>query len=92
MSYKLKVSMNLVIAALLVAASGGGNPAGNARLERQDPQPEFGLAAAKFHPAQAASQTLSSALAASTRYWKPDGSKNVCSETDWKSSRATSRP
>ncbi len=66
MNYKLKVIMNLVIAALLVAASRGGNPAGNARLERQDPQPEFGSAAAKFHPAQAASQTLSSALAAST--------------------------
>ena len=65
MNYKIKVIMNLVVA-VLVAASGGSNPADNARLERQDPQPEFGLAAAKFHPAQTASQTLSSVLAAST--------------------------
>ena len=66
MNYKIKAIMYLVIAALLVAASGGGNKAGNAILERQDTQPEFGLATAKFHPAQSASQTLPSALEAST--------------------------
>ena len=66
MIYKIKVIMSLVIAALLVAASGGGNKAGNAILERQDTKTEFRLATAKFHPTPLESRTSSPALAAST--------------------------